>query len=37
MKFLYFKDYQIGLTHDTPGRTIPETDIVLHAGRIGDF
>ena len=37
MKSLYFEDYQIGLTRDTPGRTITETDIVLHAGQTGNF
>jgi acyl dehydratase len=37
MKSLYFEDYQIGSTRDTPGRTITETDIVLHAGQTGDF
>ena len=37
MKSLYFEDYQIGLTRDTLGRTITETDIVMHAGQTGDF
>jgi acyl dehydratase len=32
-----FEDYEIGATRETPGRTITETDIVLHAGQTGDF
>lgn len=33
----YFEDYQEGATRETVGRTITETDIVLHAGQTGDF
>jgi len=33
----YFEDYQVGSTRETLGRTITETDIVLHAGQSGDF
>lgn len=33
----YFEDYEIGATRETGGRTITETDIVLHAGQTGDF
>ena len=33
----FFEDYQIGAAHETGGRTITETDIVLHAGQTGDF
>jgi acyl dehydratase len=33
----YFEDYSPDSTRDTLGRTITETDIVLHAGQIGDF
>jgi len=33
----FFEDYEIGATRETPGRTITETDIVLHAGQTGDF
>ena len=33
----YFEDYQVGSTRETLGRTITETDIVLHAGQRGDF
>lgn len=32
-----FEDYVIGETRETAGRTITETDIVLHAGQSGDF
>ena len=33
----YFEDYEIGFTRRTMGRTITETDIVIHAGQTGDF
>lgn len=33
----YFEDYEIGSTRETRGRTITETDIILHAGQSGDF
>jgi acyl dehydratase len=33
----FFEDYEIGATRETLGRTITETDIVLHAGQTGDF
>ena len=33
----YFEDYQVGSTRQTRGRTLTETDIVLHAGQSGDF
>jgi len=33
----YFEEYQVGSTRETLGRTITETDIVLHAGQSGDF
>ncbi|GLS87112.1 MaoC family dehydratase [Cypionkella aquatica] len=33
----YYEDYQIGETRDTMGRTITETDFVVHAGHSGDF
>jgi hypothetical protein len=32
----YYEDYQIGASRETGGRTITETDIVLHAGQTGD-
>jgi len=33
----YFEDYAVGAIRETLGRTITETDIVLHAGQTGDF
>jgi acyl dehydratase len=33
----YFEDYELGGQRRTGGRTITETDIVLHAGQTGDF
>lgn len=33
----YFEAFEIGELHKTMGRTITETDIVLHAGQSGDF
>jgi acyl dehydratase len=33
----YFEDYIIGDVRETGGRTITETDIVIHAGQTGDF
>lgn len=33
----YFEDYVIGSERKTFGRTITESDIVLHAGQTGDF
>lgn len=33
----YFDDYEIGASRETGGRTVTETDIVLHAGQTGDF
>ncbi len=33
----YFEDYQVGSRRETLGRTVTETDIVLHAGQSGDF
>ncbi len=34
---IYFEDYKIGQTRTTHGRTITETDFVVHAGHTGDF
>ena len=34
---LFFEDYQIGDKRVTFGRTITETDFVVHAGHTGDF
>lgn len=36
-KSQYFEDYELGSSRTTIGRTITETDIVLHAGQTGDF
>jgi acyl dehydratase len=33
----YYEDYEIGSTRVSTGRTITETDIVMHAGQTGDF
>ena len=33
----YFEDYEIGSRRVTYGRTITETDFVVHAGHTGDF
>lgn len=33
----YLEDYEIGACRKTLGRTITETDIVIHAGHSGDF
>ncbi len=33
----FFEDYESGATRHTLGRTITETDIVVHAGHTGDF
>ena len=33
----FFEEYTIGFTRQTLGRTITETDIVVHAGQTGDF
>jgi acyl dehydratase len=34
---IYYEDYEPGTVRNTLGRTITETDIVLHAGQTGDF
>ncbi len=34
---IYFEEYKIGETRETLGRTITETDFVIHAGQTGDF
>ena len=33
----YFEDYEVGESRETFGRTITETDFVVHAGHTGDF
>src|SRR5438309_8350805 len=37
MESQFFEDYALGSERKTLGRTITETDIVLHAGQTGDF
>ena len=32
----FFEDYTVGATRETLGRTLTETDIILHAGQTGD-
>ena len=34
---IYFEGYEIGATRTTFGRTITETDFIVHAGHTGDF
>lgn len=34
---LFFEDYEVDSSRLTIGRTITETDIVMHAGQTGDF
>ena len=34
---VYFEEYVIGAARETMGRTITETDFVIHAGQTGDF
>jgi acyl dehydratase len=36
-KSKFFEDYQTGEVRETGGRTVTETDIILHAGQTGDF
>ena len=33
----FFEDYEVGAVRETLGRTITETDVVIHAGQTGDF
>jgi len=33
----YFEEFELNHTRQTRGRTITETDIVIHAGQSGDF
>ena len=33
----FLEDYNVGTIRETLGRTVTETDIVLHAGQTGDF
>ena len=36
-QILYFEDYALNFERITTGRTITETDFVVHAGHTGDF
>lgn len=36
-KSIFFEDYIVGANRSTLGRTITETDFVVHAGHTGDF
>ncbi|TPL02007.1 MaoC/PaaZ C-terminal domain-containing protein [Mesorhizobium sp. B2-4-11] len=36
-QIIYFEDYEIGSSRLTSGRTITETDFVVHSGHTGDF
>jgi len=36
-KTVYFEEYEVGFSRETLGRTITETDFVIHAGQTGDF
>ncbi len=37
VKEQHFEDYEVGAVRETNGRTITETDFVVHAGHTGDF
>jgi len=37
LKTSYYEDYEIGSSRESFGRTITETDFVVHAGHTGDF
>ena len=37
IKTTYFEEYEVGAFRETMGRTVTETDIVIHAGQTGDF
>lgn len=34
---MFYEDYEVGSVRTSIGRTITETDIVMHAGQTGDF
>jgi monoamine oxidase len=36
-QIIHFEDYRVGDVRETTGRTITETDFVVHAGHTGDF
>lgn len=37
IKSQFYEDYQLGSKRETLGRTITETDFVVHAGHTGDY
>ncbi len=37
IKTTYFEEYEVGYFRETMGRTVTETDVVIHAGQTGDF
>jgi len=37
IKTTYFEEYEVGSFRETMGRTVTETDVVIHAGQTGDF
>ncbi|MBE1441986.1 MaoC family dehydratase [Paenibacillus sp. OAS669] len=37
IRSLFYEDYETGTVRESFGRTITETDIVMHAGQTGDF
>jgi len=37
MREIFLQEFEIGSVRTTSGRTITETDVVLHAGQTGDF
>jgi len=37
MRSQFFEEYEAGAVRETFGRTITETDVVVHAGHTGDF
>ncbi|WP_336741753.1 MaoC family dehydratase [Paenibacillus sp. y28] len=34
---VFYEDYETGYVRETFGRTVTETDVVMHAGQTGDF
>ena len=36
-KSIFYEDYNVDSKRETLGRTITETDVVMHAGQTGDF
>lgn len=36
-KSKFLEEYEVGATRETLGRTITETDFVIHTGQTGDF